>query len=69
MDDNKKNSNARRQFFSKLFQPKPAEKVKLLTADGQLVEVEKDLYNMVKGKKVTNQEIYDWMKNPSKEQE
>jgi len=47
---------------------KETERVKMLTADGKLVEVEKTVYNKAAaGKKASNKEIYDWMKNPSKE--
>lgn len=43
------------------------EKIKMLTADGKLVEVDKDvLHAFSKNKKSTNKEIYDWMDNPSK---
>jgi hypothetical protein len=47
---------------------KITEKVKMLTADGKLVEVDKTVFEKaVAGKKASNREIYDWMKNPSKE--
>jgi arylamine N-acetyltransferase len=46
----------------------PVQKVKMLTPDGKLVEIDKELLDQVtKKKKATNKEIYDWMKNPSKE--
>ena len=61
-------AGSRRQFFSALLTAKPVEKVKLLTAEGKLVEVEKTLYDTLSAKqKVTNKEIYQWMKNPSKD--
>ncbi len=45
----------------------PVEKVKMLTPDGKLVEIDKQLFDIVtKNKKATNKEIYDWMNNPSK---
>lgn len=68
----KANINSRRDFLS-LFgltdknEAKP-EMVKMLTADGKLVEIEKSvLEEVAKKQKATNKEIYDWMKNPSKE--
>jgi hypothetical protein len=71
MGDTKKNQT-RRGFLS-IFLPadktaaKP-EMVKMLTADGKLVEVEKSVYDAVSTKqKVTNKEILNWMDNPSKE--
>jgi predicted SnoaL-like aldol condensation-catalyzing enzyme len=48
-------------------QPRPA-MVKMLTADGKLVEVEKSVLEAAsKKQKSTNKEIYAWMNNPSKE--
>lgn len=66
---NKKNTaGSRRGFFSSLLKSKPVEKVKLLTADGKLVEVDKVFYDELTTKqKVANKEIYQWMKNPSKD--
>ncbi|MEI7735594.1 MAG: hypothetical protein WCI49_09005 [Ferruginibacter sp.] len=71
MGDTKKNQT-RRGFLS-IFLPadktsaKP-EMVKMLTADGKLVEVEKSVYDAVSTKqKVSNKEILNWMDNPSKE--
>lgn len=41
--------------------------VKLLTPDGKLVQVDEKILNAARSnKKVSNKEIYDWMKNPSK---
>lgn len=46
---------------------KKTDTVKMLTPDGRLVEVDKNiLAAKTTGKKASNQEIYDWMKNPSK---
>ena len=43
-------------------------KVKMLTADGKLVEIDKAVLEAAsKKQKSSNKEIYDWMKNPSKE--
>lgn len=62
------NSKTRRHFFSMLFTlDKKIEKIKMLTADGKLVEVDKEAYDQLTSKqKASNKEIYDWMKNPSK---
>ncbi len=47
---------------------KKTERVKMLTADGKLVEVDKSVFEKATtGKKASNKEIYDWMNNPSKE--
>ncbi|MEO6541569.1 MAG: hypothetical protein ABIN74_11275 [Ferruginibacter sp.] len=44
------------------------EMVKMLTADGKLVQIDKAVLEAAtKKQKSTNKEIYDWMKNPSKE--
>ncbi len=68
MGNNKKSDNkSRRQFFSMLL-PEKNEKIKMLTADGKLVEVDKDIVEAVaKKQKATNKEIFNWMKNPSKD--
>ena len=73
MGNNKKpDNNSRRKFFSLILSPsetssKP-EMVKMLTPEGKLVEVEKAIFEeAAKKKKATNKEIYDWMKNPSKD--
>lgn len=73
MGQNKKaTANSRRDFLS-LFtlsdkkEENPA-MVKMLTADGKLVEIEKSvLEEATKKQKSTNKEIYEWMQNPSKE--
>lgn len=72
MGNNKKTADrSRRWFFSLLLSQKEKnspEKVKMLTADGKLVEVDKALFDAVtKKQKATNKDIYNWMKNPSKE--
>lgn len=42
--------------------------VKMLTADGKLVEIDKSVLEAAtKKQKSTNKEIYEWMQNPSKE--
>jgi hypothetical protein len=64
---NEKASRNRRWFFS-LFSSTDKEKVKMLTADGQLVEVDKAVYEAaMQHKKASNKDILDWMENPSKE--
>ena len=66
MDNNKNETNkSRRSFFSGLLNPKK-EKVKMLTADGKLVEIDKDVIDASNKQKVNNAEILRWMKNPSK---
>jgi hypothetical protein len=79
MGNNKKSENKSRRGFLSLFLPGNddtpptqnvgnGEKVKMLTADGKLVEVDKSIYEAaVKKQKTTNKDIYDWMKNPSKD--
>ena len=68
---NKKNQS-RRGFLSLLTGANKSdsrpEMVKMLTPDGKLVEVEKSVYDQaVKKQTSSNKEIYDWMKNPSKD--
>lgn len=65
------NNKSRRDFLSLFIQPDKKvpdnNKVKMLTADGRLVEVDKAILDKItKNKKSTNKDIYDWMKNPSK---
>lgn len=73
MGNNKKPANKSRRDFLSLFisadkKTVPAEMVKMLTADGKLVEVDKTVLDeLTKKQKSTNQQIFDWMKNPSKE--
>jgi len=73
MGNNKKTSVKSRRWFLSLFtlsdeKAGNSEKVKMLTADGKLVEIDKTVLDEAsKKQKSTNKEIYDWMKNPSKE--
>lgn len=72
MGNNKQSSDkSRRDFFSSLFsanEKSNPEKVKMLTPDGKLVEVDKDVLDKITGKKkASNEDIYHWMENPSKE--
>lgn len=66
MGNNKnETSRSRRGFLTGFFKYKK-EKVKMLTADGKLVEIDKDVLEAAASKKVNNKEILQWMKNPSK---
>ena len=72
MGDNKKAADkSRRWFLSLLTSNKNAAKpgmVKMLTADGKLVQIEKTVLDNAKtNQKASNKEIYEWMQNPSKE--
>ena len=73
MGDNKKTDDKSRRWFLSLLSAtdkkntKPG-MVKMLTADGKLVEIEQTVLDAAKkNQKATNKEIYDWMNNPSKE--
>lgn len=68
-DDQKPTNKSRRWFLSGgLMDTSKKEMVKMLTADGKLVEVEKSIFDKIATKqKATNKEILDWMQNPSKE--
>ena len=69
--EKKPTSNSRRKFlslFSITEKKSTTEKVKLLTADGKLMEVDKSVLEKVATKrKASNKEILNWMNNPSKE--
>ena len=69
MGNNKQPADkSRRDFFSLLVSKKETEKIKMLTPDGKLVEVDKDVLDKITGnKKASNEDIFNWMKNPSKE--
>ena len=69
MGNNKNNNDqSRRGFFTSLFSKKETTKIKMLTPDGKLVEVDKDVFDQISGKKkASNEEILNWMNNPSKE--
>jgi hypothetical protein len=66
---NYQNKNAnRRQFFSSLIRKKDAAKIKMLTPDGKLVEVDKDIVDAsVNRQKASSKDIFKWMENPSKD--
>lgn len=72
----KEQSSSRRNFLKKgllaaaavtaaplAAQAGEGEKVKMLTPDGKLVEVDKSVVAKAAKKKVTNQEILDWRTN------
>ena len=68
MDKNKNETNrSRRSFFTGLMNLNK-EKVKMLTADGKLVEVDKAVFDAANKQKVDNKEILQWMNNPSKKE-
>ena len=76
---NKKTEDKSRRWFLSLFLsgnddastaklPGDGEKVKMLTAEGKLVEVDKRILDAAtKKQKASNKQILTWMKNPSKE--
>jgi len=73
MEKNEKSNIKSRRWFLSLFTAADTKeqtegKVKMLTADGKLVEIDKAVLEAAsKKQKSSNKEIYDWMKNPSKE--
>ncbi|HRI23235.1 MAG TPA: hypothetical protein PLZ45_01110 [Ferruginibacter sp.] len=71
MENNNKHDGSRRWFLS-LFtsgskKTTGANMVKMLTPDGKLVEVDRSVLDAAQKQKATNQDIFDWMENPSKE--
>ena len=77
--NNKKQYSDRRKFLREGFkaggailaglkeiEPSGSDKVKILTADGKVVEVEKRFLKKIKDSPTKNKEIFDWMNNPSK---
>lgn len=75
MGNNQKPENKSRRRFLSLFtsgksntSAETTEKVKMLTADGKLVEVDKGLLDQAtKRFKASKKDIFNWMNNPSKE--
>jgi len=74
MGDTKKTADKSRRWFLSLLMSAEkkagakTEMIKMLTADGKLVEIDKTVLDeAAKKQKSTNKEIFDWMKNPSKE--
>lgn len=73
MGNEKKTPDKSRRWFLSLFvaaddtAEKP-EMIKMLTPEGKLVEVDKKIFEAASAKKkATYKEVFDWMKNPSKE--
>lgn len=64
---NQEKVSSRRSFLSLFGSRKPSqEKVKMLTPDGKLVEVDKAMLEKVRqGKKASNSDILQWMENTS----
>ena len=79
MGDRKKTEDKSRRWFLSFFlsgnedtasakNQGKTEKVKMLTAEGKIVEVDKNIVEKAsKNQKASNKEILTWMKNPSKE--
>lgn len=73
MEDEKKIKEKSRRWFLSLFTASDkkeanTEVVKMLTADGKLVQIDKAVLEAAsKKQRSTNKEIYEWMNNPSKE--
>jgi hypothetical protein len=77
MKNTDKKGGSRRWFMSALFSGQTEklisieenpEMIKMLTPDGKLVEVNKAVFEKASsGQKASNADIYDWMKNPSKD--
>ena len=70
MGDNNNITNKSRRWFltGGLSGKGKKEMVKMLTADGRLVQIEKTVLDRAsKKQKSSNEEIYNWMENPSKE--
>ncbi len=73
MEDEKKIKEKSRRWFLSLFtatdkKEANTEVVKMLTADGKLVQIDKSVLEAAsKKQRSTNKEIYEWMNNPSKE--
>lgn len=70
MGHNKK-ASSRRDFLSLFMNKKNNDAtgtIKMLTADGKLVEIDRAALDEAREKKkASNQDIYHWMNNPSKE--
>lgn len=70
-DTKKPTTSSRRGFFSRLVANKEnsnSNRVKMLTADGKLVEIDKAVLDEITArKKASNKDIYEWMNNPSKD--
>lgn len=72
MGEHNEKSRSRRWFLSMgMLKDKPGEDmIKLLTPDGKLVQVSRSVVDEAASKqKAGNKEIFQWMNNPSKEQD
>lgn len=72
MGNNKKHDGNRRWFLSLFTQgggkQSGTDKVKMLTPDGKLVEVDRKVLDAAASRqKASNESIYEWMDNPSKQ--
>ncbi|MEI7470741.1 MAG: hypothetical protein ACOYLO_19215, partial [Ferruginibacter sp.] len=70
MGEDKKPMNKSRRWFltGGLSEKGKKQMVKMLTPDGKLVEVDQAIVKAATNKvKANNQDIYNWMQNPSKE--
>lgn len=71
MGNTRKPRTDRREFFSRFLshkQEEKSQKVKLLTKDGKLVEIDRSVLDAATNRvKADNQAIYEWMDNPSKD--
>ncbi|MBL7695833.1 MAG: hypothetical protein JNK91_13355 [Ferruginibacter sp.] len=72
MGNNKKHDGNRRWFLSLFTQggrkQTGTDKVKMLTPDGKLVEVDRTVLDAAANRqKASNESIYEWMDNPSKQ--
>ena len=62
----KTETKSRRWFLTGGMLDSKKEKIKMLTADGKLVEIDQSVLDIATKQKVSNKEILQWMKNPSK---
>ena len=63
----KDKKKSRREFLNLWNSQSSTEKIKMLTPDGQLVEVDKRLIEKIKsGKKASNKEILDWTQSQTR---
>jgi hypothetical protein len=72
-DSNKPGNSSRRSFLAAFTSPgrrQKAETIKMLTPDGKLVEVDKNIVAAATNRsKANNEAILQWMENPSKKEE
>ena len=67
-DNNNSKNKSRRSFLTGgLADKSKKDTIKMLTADGKIVEIDRAVVEAASTKqKATNKEIYQWMNNPSK---